>query len=97
MGFPARLLPHIFFHPDYTVACGFSPHQALQALRRLYCRSEISPCPEDLIISFCLELVGRVAGEVGDDAVSILQIEHLKDGVGGLAVLTLHDGVPDAH
>ena len=27
----------------------------------------------------------------------IIQIEHLKDGVGGLAVLTLHDGVLDAH
>ena len=27
----------------------------------------------------------------------ILQIEHLKDGVGSLAVLALHDGVCDAH
>jgi len=29
MGFPAELLPHIFFHPDYTVGYGISPHQAL--------------------------------------------------------------------
>ena len=29
MGFPAGLLPHIFFHPDYTVGCGVSPHRAL--------------------------------------------------------------------
>jgi hypothetical protein len=28
-GFPAGLLPHIFFHPDYTVGCGVSPHRAL--------------------------------------------------------------------
>ena len=28
---------------------------------------------------------------------SVLQVEHLKDGVGGFAVLALHDGVGDAH
>ena len=28
-GFPAGLFPHIFFHPDYTVGCGISPHRAL--------------------------------------------------------------------
>ena len=28
---------------------------------------------------------------------SIFQIEHLKNGVGGLAILSLHDGVLDAH
>ena len=49
------------------------------------------------LLQIFLELVGRVAGEVGDDAVGIIQIEHLKDGVGSLAVLTLHDGVLDAH
>ena len=28
-GFPAGLLPHIFFHPDYTVGYGISPYRAL--------------------------------------------------------------------
>ena len=28
-----------------------------------------------------LELVGRIAGEVGNHAVRIFQIEHLKDGI----------------
>ena len=53
--------------------------------------------PRRCRIESFLELVGRIAGEVGDDAVGIIQIEHLKDGVGGLAVLPLDDGVPDAH
>ncbi len=56
--------------------------------------------PASKIAIFCLislELVGRVSGEVSDNAVGIIQIEHLKDGVGGLAVLALHDGVLDAH
>lgn len=56
--------------------------------------------PASKIAIFCLislELVGRVSGEVSDNAVGIIQIEHLKDGVGSLAVLTFHDGVLDAH
>ena len=28
-GFPAGRLPHIFFHPDYTVGYGISPYRAL--------------------------------------------------------------------
>ena len=55
--------------------------------------------PASKIAIFCLislELVGRVSGEVSDNAVGIIQIEHLKDGVGSLAVLTFHDGVLDA-
>ena len=44
-----------------------------------------------------LELVGRVAGEVGDHAVGVVQVEHLKDGVGSGLILALHDGVADAH
>jgi len=40
--------PHIiFFHPDYTVGFGIAPNQPSQA-RRLYCRSGITPCPEDI-------------------------------------------------
>ena len=46
----------IFFHPDYTVGCGISPHQlALAAYlakiaSQIYRRSGISPCPEDSFI-----------------------------------------------
>ena len=39
------------------------------------------------LCGIALELVGRVAGEVSNDAVGICQIENLKDGVGsGLVV-----------
>ena len=61
----------------------------------LYRRWGVAP-PASKIAIFCLislELVGRVSGEVSDNAVGIIQIEHLKDGVGSLAVLTFHDGV----
>ena len=44
-----------------------------------------------------LELVGRIAGEVGDHAVGVVQVEHLKDGVGSGLILALHDGILDAH
>lgn len=39
------------------------------------------------------EDVGRIAGEVGDQAVGCFQIEHLEDGVIGGLVLALDDGV----
>lgn len=48
-------------------------------------------------VYFFLELVGRIAGEVSDNAVGIFQIEHLENGVGCLAVLALYNGVLDAH
>ena len=42
-----------------------------------------------------LELVGRVAGEVGDHAVGVVQIKHLKDGVGsGLVHREVYAEVP---
>lgn len=43
-----------------------------------------------------LEFIRRIAGEVCDHTVRIIQIEHLKDGVGSFAVLALYDGVLDA-
>ena len=39
------LLYHIFSHPDFTVGYGITPYQLFA--RRLYCRSGITPCPED--------------------------------------------------
>ena len=49
--------------------------------------------------ALCLQviLLGRIAGKVSDYCMDIFQIKHFKDGVGGLAVLPLDDGVPDAH
>ena len=44
-----------------------------------------------------LERKGRVAGKIRNRAVRILQIEHLQDRVGGLAVLTPDDGILNAH
>ena len=42
-----------------------------------------------------LELVGRVAGEVGDHAVGVVRIKHLKDGVGsGLVHRVVYAEVP---
>ena len=42
-----------------------------------------------------LELVGRVAGEVGDHAVGFVRIKHLKDGVGnGLVHREVYAEVP---
>lgn len=42
-----------------------------------------------------LELAGRVAGEVGDHAVGVVQIKHLKDGVGsGLVHREVYAEVP---
>src|SRR5699024_12482432 len=52
--------------------------------------------PAELCRSLQVVLLGRIAGEVGDHRVSVLQIEHLEDGVRRLAVLALDDGVLDA-
>ena len=42
-----------------------------------------------------LELVGRVAGEVGDHAVGVVRIKHLKDGVeSGLVHREVYPEVP---
>ena len=42
------------------------------------------------------ELIGRIAGEVGDHTVRIIQIEHLKDGIVRGPVLALDDGIVHA-
>lgn len=39
------LLYHIFSHPDFTVGYGITPYPL--SARRLYCRSGITPRPED--------------------------------------------------
>ena len=49
----------IFSHPDsrntsHTVGHGISPCHAAHAARRLYCRSGISPYPEDLLYMLLL-------------------------------------------
>ena len=44
-----------------------------------------------------LKFIRRLAGEIGDDTVGVFQIKDLEDGVRGLAVLALHDGVLQAH
>ena len=56
------------------------------------------PCPEDIReVLLTGRTPWRVAGEVGDHRMGVLQIEHLEDGVGGLSVLPFYDGVLDAH
>ena len=47
----------------------------------------------------CLQVIlfRRVAGEVGDHRMGILEIEYLKNGVGGLAVLPFDNGILKAH
>ena len=42
-------------------------------------------------------LLRRVAGEVRNHRMRILQIEHFKNRIGGLCVLSLYDGILDAH
>ena len=86
-----------FFHPDYTVGYGISPYRALLRFADFTAGQGFHLAPKMLNCANFLELVGRVAGEVSVNAVGIRQIEHLKDGIGSLAVLTLHDGVLDAH
>ena len=53
--------------------------------------------PANCVFHLDLEFIRRLAGEVGDDAVGVFQVENLKDGVRGLAVLSLHDGVGETH
>ena len=71
---------------DFTAGGGFHP-----ALKINYAYILISAWMDDS------ELVRRIAGEISDDAVRIFQIEHLENGVRGLAVLALDDRVCNAH
>ena len=71
---------------DFTAGGDFHP-----ALKINYVYILISAWMDDS------ELVRRIAGEISDDAVRIFQIEHLENGVRGLAVLALDDRVCNAH
>ena len=48
--------------------------------------------------ALCLQviLLGRIAGKIGNHRMSVLQVEYLKNGVGGLAILTFDNGILDA-
>ena len=53
--------------------------------------------PAGLLPYLQIILLRRVAGEVGNDRMGILQIEHLENGIRGFSILPLDDGVLDAH
>ena len=83
---------HIFFHPDYTVGCGIPPHQRFRS-QVVTAGQGFHLAPKIFIGRLFLELVRRIAGEVGDYAVWIFRVEHLKGRVVSGLIISLDNGI----